>query len=109
MNNRTVGLYGKSRLEWRGNNQVSELGHTIGIGTDLENYTSKANCIHQSDVKCVTPQTFHGAATVTGKVKSSRQYLSVFSSARGRCWRPGMWDIDAYEKVWAERMILYIP
>ena len=109
MNNRTVGLYGKSRLEWRGNNQDSHLYHTIGIGHDMNNYVSKANCVDEQDVKCVDPRKFHGTGTATAKVNPSWQFIPVFSSARGRCWRPAMWDIYAYEKVWAERMILYIP
>jgi len=109
MNNRTVGLYAKSWLEWKGNNQESQLWHTIGIGNDLASYTAQADCVHQRDVRCVSPQRFNGTATVTGNVDPARQYLSVFSSARGKCWRPYAWIIDAHEMVTVERLILYIP
>ena len=109
LNNRNVGLYGKSRLEWKGNNQESQLWHTIGIGHDLVNVVAQADCVHQQDVKCVDWKSFNGANHVTGKIDPSWQYIPVFSSARGRCWRPFGYRIDAYEKVTTERMILYLP
>jgi len=109
MNNRIVGLYAKSWLEWKGNNQESQLWHTIGIGNDLADYDGRADCVHKPDVRCVEPTKFDGEATAIGSVKPSREHLSVFSSARGRCWRPYGWNIDAWEKVYVDRMILYIP
>ncbi len=106
MNDRTVGLYGQSRVLWHGDHRESKVFHAIGIGIDIQNYVAKADIVYTEE-ESRDWHTFYGAGSVTGKVAATRQYIPVFSSVRGHA------EIQPHgtlsETAWTDRLILYLP
>jgi len=106
MTNCAVGLYGQARVNWHGDDHESRVYHAIGIGTNIQSYTAKADIIYTEE-ESMDWHTFCGTGTVTGKLDSAGQYIPIFSSARGYAYI--RWGRTLAENALVDLMILYLP